>query len=190
MTLLCNNSPPPWASAPSVLPGAAPTHPGVSGLRAAPPGSTNACLDPLGQAQVLPPCTSPTHHTESLAWGAVNQPPQHPGSTGQRDTIILYDEIRCNMKYALGVDESAGSGDTNTSAPPLPKPRPRAALTPQQLPAQPLPPFLAEDSRRAQSLPCPAPVQLSSDQDCCFHRPNASHVPRQAWGPLEVLLSS
>lgn len=112
---------------------------------------------------------------KSSCMGGCDLAPRTKGLTGQRDTIILCDEIMCNMKYALGVDESPGSGSTNTSPPPPPSSRPgaglasRAALALQQLPAplptKPPPPFLAEDCRRAQPLPCTA-LQLQPRCGC------------------------
>lgn len=95
------------------------------------------------------------------------------------------------MRYKIhpGVDESAGSGSVNASPPPpMPSSTPgltsRAALALQQLPTQPLPPSLAKDCRRDQLQPrgdCSALSKFATDQ---MHP-----MFRQAWGPLEELLS-
>lgn len=147
------------------------------------------------------PCPSPTQHAKA-ARGLRFAPSQTKCFTGQRDTIILCDEIMWNMKYALGVDESPGSGSTNTSPSPPPSSRPgaglasRAALALQQLPAplpaKPPPPFVAEDCRRAQPLPCTA-LQLQPRCGCSAMTKFATITNqtdpafRQAWGLLEVL---
>jgi len=133
-----------------------------------------------------------TRHTEAPALGAATQPPWTEGSTGQRDTIILHDEIRCD-KRALRVDESAGSGSTNTSPPPLPSSRrgagrsrlQRRSSTPETARSSARTTSASSSGRGLQEGSAPAlhsstaPAQrwlLSRDQACHCHRLQASHV--------------